>query len=148
MVRRLAGVVAGLALLGTAGCGSPAITAAKVGHAVAPTFANLYSVQQSVRGLRVTPDSLHAKAACQRGGPETPDEGPGQDWTCAITWFKHGPEIAVVASYNLHVQANGCYTADGEGPIDLNGQPTVTAADGAIVTNPLWQFDGCFDITS
>jgi hypothetical protein len=42
---------------------------------------------------------------------------------------------------------NGCYTADGDGPADLNGQQMIVAADGATVTNPLWEFDGCFDTT-
>jgi hypothetical protein len=134
-------------LLTVSGCGSSGITSARLNRAVAPTFANLYVLQQSLRGRRVTAASLNSKADCARGGPETADSGAGNDWACTVTWFNTGPNIAATASYQVHVQTNGCYTADGDGPADLNGQQLITAADGATVTNPLWEFDGCFDTT-
>lgn len=132
-------------VLGVSGCGSSGITGDRLNRAVAPTFANLYVLQQSLRGRKVTAASLNSRADCGRGGPETADNGAGNDWLCTVTWFNTGPNIAVTASYQVHVQTNGCYTADGDGPADLNGRQLITAADGATVTNPLWQFDGCFD---
>ena len=132
-------------VLGASGCGSSGITADRLNRAVAPTFANLYVLQQSLRGRKVAAASLNSRADCGRGGPETADSGAGNDWLCTVTWFNTGPNIAVTASYQVHVQTNGCYTADGDGPADLNGRQLITAADGATVTNPLWQFDGCFD---
>ncbi|GAA4636971.1 hypothetical protein GCM10023196_088950 [Actinoallomurus vinaceus] len=134
-------------LLATTGCGSSGITRDRLNIAVAPTFANLYVLQQSLRGRTVTTASMHAKAACAKGGPTTPDQGAGNDWTCTVTWFNVGPAVPETASYQLHVQTNGCYSADGDGPADLNGQQMIVAADGATVTNPLWEFDGCFDTT-
>jgi hypothetical protein len=131
-------------LLGVAGCGTSGITDDRLNNAVAPTFANLYVLQQSLRGRKVTAASMHAKAVCTKGGPSTADRGAGNDWVCAVTWFKTGPDITETASYQVHVQTNGCYTADGDGPADLNGQQMIVAADGATVTNPLWEFDGCF----
>jgi hypothetical protein len=134
-------------LLGTSGCGSSGVTKDRLNHAVAPTFANLYVLQQSLRGRKVGAASLNSKADCARGDAQAADSGAGNDWMCTVTWFNTGPDIAVTASYQVHVQTNGCYTADGDGPADLNGQQMLTAADGATVTNPLWQFDGCFDTT-
>jgi hypothetical protein len=133
--------------LGASGCGSSGITGGRLDRAVAPTFANLYVLQQSLRGRKVAAASLNSRAACTRGDAATADSGAGNDWTCTVTWFNTGPNIAVTASYQVHVQTNGCYTADGDGPADLNGQQLITAADGASVTNPLWEFDGCFDTT-
>jgi ABC-2 type transport system permease protein len=144
----MCGATLGAALLiGSTACGSGGITANRVDAAVAPTFANLYVLQQAQHGLRVTASSLQSKATCTRGDQSTPDSGPGEDWVCSIQWFKKGPAIPVAASYSLHVQANGCYTAEGDGPPDVNGQPTVTTASGDTVVNPLYKFDGCFDTT-
>lgn len=133
--------------LGSTGCGTSGITRDRLNHAVGPTFAELYALQQSLRGRQVTAASARARADCARGGPATADSGAGNDWACTITWFDTGPNIARTAAYQVHVQTNGCYTADGDGPADLNGRQMIVAADGATVTNPLWEFDGCFDTT-
>ncbi len=50
------------------------------------------------------------------------------------------------AAYSLDVHADGCFSADGDGPVDLNGAATLVDADGATVVNPLWAFDGCFPL--
>ncbi|MFC0042268.1 hypothetical protein [Actinomadura rayongensis] len=145
-MRRFGAVVAAAAVLAT-GCGTSGVTRARLNDAIAPTFAHLYVLQQSLRGRTVRAADLRARADCGRGGPDVADSGAGNDWACTITWFNTGPGVAVNASYQVHVQTNGCYTADGDGPADLNGQQTITAADGATVANPLWEFDGCFDTT-
>lgn len=148
-LRRIVPVLlaAAVVALGASGCGADPITARRVDTAVGPTFANLYVLQQAQRGRSVAASSLKSSATCTRGGPSTPDRGPGDDWTCNVTWFVHGPDIPAVASYAVHVQTSGCYTADGDGPADLNGRQTIEAADGDSVLNPLWEFDGCFDIS-
>ncbi|MFC4906715.1 hypothetical protein [Actinomadura gamaensis] len=146
--RALALVLTAAALLAAAGCDTTGITRDRVDAAVAPTFAHLYVLQQRLRGREVTVASVKARADCARGtGPNAATKGAGDDWTCTLSWFNAGPAITATANYQLHVQPNGCYTADGDGPSDLNGTPTLTAADGANVTNPLWRFDGCFDIS-
>lgn len=146
-MRRVAAVATAVtALIAFSGCAPTPITPQRVGAAVAPTFAKLYVLQQSVRGRTVRVDQLDAKAKCMRGGANTPDRGSGADWLCNITWFNPKPQIAVIATYKLVVAANGCYRAEGDGPPDVNGQQTIVAKDGSSVTNPLWEFDGCFDL--
>jgi len=143
-INALAVIVA--VLFGTAACGNH-ITADRVGAAVGPTFANLYVLQQEQHGRQIAAGSLHSTAKCIRGDRSTADKGAGEDWTCTVTWFKSGRDIPVAANYSLHVQANGCYTAEGDGPIDVNGQPNVVTPQGDTVINPLYKFDGCFDTT-
>jgi hypothetical protein len=146
MWKRASAAAVLLGLLGATGCGSSGITDERLNHAVGPTFANLYVLQQSLRGRTVTAASMRPKATCTRGSSGA-DVGAGNDWVCSVNWFDTGPNITVTASYQVHVQTNGCYTADGDGPADLNGRQSIVAADGATVTNPLWEFDGCFDTT-
>lgn len=139
---------AAVALPVLTGCDTTGVTGERVNASVAPTFANLYVLQQQLRGRRVTAATVKARADCARGtGPDASTKGAGDDWTCTLSWFNAGPAVTATANYQLHVQPNGCYTADGDGPSDLNGTPSLTAADGASVTNPLWRFDGCFDIS-
>ncbi|MFC5180791.1 hypothetical protein [Actinomadura harenae] len=141
-------LAAAVALPALTGCDTTAVTRDRVNAAVAPTFANLYVLQQQLRGRKVAKAAVKAHADCARGtGPDASTRGAGDDWTCTLSWFNAGPAVTATANYQLHVQPNGCYTADGDGPSDLNGTPTLTAADGATVTNPLWRFDGCFDIS-
>ncbi len=45
--------------------------------------------------------------------------------------------------FELQVHSNGCYTAGG--PSNLVGFQTITDTDGHQVTNPTYEFDGCFD---
>ncbi|MEV5571313.1 hypothetical protein AB0L06_14780 [Spirillospora sp. NPDC052269] len=141
-------LVAVVPLPALAGCDTTAVNRDRVNAAVAPTFANLYVLQQQLRGRKVAAAAVKARADCARGtGPNASTKGAGDDWTCTLSWFNAGPAVTATANYQLHVQPNGCYTADGDGPSDLNGTPTLTAADGATVTNPLWRFDGCFDVS-
>ena len=68
-------------------------------------------------------------------------------WLCQITYLVAGPGYPVIAKYNVDVQTDGCYAADGDGPASVNGSPTITGPRYVQVTNPLWLIDGCFDIT-
>lgn len=146
-MRKIPLVIAGALLVGATACGSGGITARRVDASVAPTFANLYVLQQAQNGATVSASGLHSQATCTRGDQSTPDSGAGEDWVCQVQWAKQGPASPAVATYSLHVQTNGCYTAEGDGPADINGSPTVTTQNGDVVVNPLYKFDGCFDTT-
>jgi len=45
--------------------------------------------------------------------------------------------------FELNVHSNDCYTAGG--PTKLTGYLTMTDVKGREVTNPVFEFDGCFD---
>lgn len=144
--RRAAGLVAvGVMTAGATGCGSDGITSARVAAAVAPTFANLYSVHEASYGRSIKPASMRTHAVCGRGGPTQPANGPGEDWVCNLSWIGENGTPGR-AAYALHVQNDACFSADGDGPADLNGQPTLVDADGKTVVNPVWEFDGCFNV--
>lgn len=65
---------------------------------------------------------------------------------CDLTW-RTRPATTGRATYSLSVRADGCFTADGDGPVDVNGTKTIVGRDGVTVLNPLWAFDGCFPLT-
>jgi ABC-2 type transport system permease protein len=138
-MRRLAAVAVVVAIVGgLSGCGSSGITAARVQSSVATTFANLWVLQQSQQAHpHPSPAALHSTAACQRGGSV---------WVCNVTWLVDGPSTPATAIYDLNMRANGCYTADGNGPFAVNEQRTIATPNGSKI-NPLWQFDSCFDTT-
>lgn len=138
-----AAAVAALALT-AAGCGDGDITAARLEAAVGPEFSNLYVRQQTVlhgEHNGVTPD---AWARCKKGGPDTTDRGAGDDWVCVVRW-PSGGGITRPISYEVEVKPNGCFVA--QGPAGLVGQQRVVGADGERHTNPLYTFDGCFDVS-
>ena len=141
----IAAVVAALAVV-VSGCGTAGITRPRLEASVARTFANLYAAQRYQLGYpKLSGDTIPSKAGCDKGGPSTPDEGSGNTWVCTIVWENAGPGTQATAVYSLNVQTNGCYSADGDGPLAINGQQLITSFDGTTYVNPLWEFDGCFD---
>ncbi|HKS50054.1 MAG TPA: hypothetical protein VJT49_34090 [Amycolatopsis sp.] len=149
-VAALAAVVLG----GTAGCGGPDITRARLEASIGSTFVNLYNVGQHVQsgtqdsqpaGATGISDSLTFDAAphCTKGGKDVAVSGPGADWACLLFWPSPVTETLVRVEYEVTVLPNGCYTA--QGPSTLVGQQKVRGADGRTHTNPLYEFDGCFD---
>lgn len=143
----LAAVITVLAVT-VSGCGSSGITKSRVETAIAPTFANLYALQRQQLGYaKVSGSAIESYASCDKGGPAGRDEGAGSNWVCSIVWQVAGPGTQATAIYNLHVQTNGCYSADGDGPTAINGHQTMAAFDGTSFINPLFEFDGCFDNT-
>jgi hypothetical protein len=132
-----AGLTAALAL---AACGGPDITSARVDDAMGPTFAHLYQHQQDLLGkpLSATPQ---ASASCHRSGQSSAATGAGDDWICVVL-LQVGLPVGQY-TYELNVQADGCYTADG--PPALVGNKTLTTPAGTKRVNPLFAFDGCFD---
>ena len=119
----------------------------KLQQSLATSFAHLYPVQaQEVYHLQVTPAQLHVSASCTKGSGLVPDVGPGNDWRCVVTWHLPGVSNAVgQAVYQLDVNANGRYVADGDGPNEVNGYFVVHTSYG-LAPNPLWQFDGLVDL--
>jgi ABC-2 type transport system permease protein len=137
-----AGVVA--AATGATGSG---IDASKLQRSLATSFAHIYPVQsQIVNHLNVTAAQLRATASCTKGSGLVAQEGPGNDWRCYVDWHLPGVNDATgQAIYQLDVNANGRYVADGDGPNEVNGYFVVHTQWGD-APNPLWQFDGVVDL--
>jgi hypothetical protein len=147
---RRAALAAGLAALAWAGSGcstGTGITASPIEASISHSFTNLYLKQQQEMGNPVpTAASLQTRASCLKGTPAGPQSGAGADWTCDVTYLVDGPSTPVTAIYNLTVQTNGCYAADGDGPAALNGSRTITGPGYQQIHNPLFLIDGCFDL--
>jgi ABC-2 type transport system permease protein len=137
-----AGVVA--AATGATGSG---IDAGKLQQSLATTFAHIYPLQtKEVNHLNVTAAELRATASCTKGSGLVAQEGPGNDWRCTVDWHLPGVNDATgQAIYQLDVNANGRYVADGDGPNEVNGYFVVHTQWGD-APNPLWQFDGVVDL--
>lgn len=135
------------ALVLLAGCGGSGVTQSRLEESVTTSFSRLYVLQQQAHGRQVSAAELRTQSSCFRGAdPSTPSvgsAGAGDDWTCLIT-FDVQPGTPVQSKYTLVDKTNGCFTADGEGPAEINGQADIVTPDGQSVTNPLWRFDGCF----
>ena len=143
LARGLAAVLA--AAMG--GCGPTGITASRIEHALAPTFANLIQTQESLLGLTALDvASLRAAATCHRIGPGNDPRGAG-DWQCAIQWFPPGRRGPWLDNYELSVTTDGCYTATADGEEGHLGGPKITLRSGPTIANLLYAFDGCFDPT-
>ena len=129
------------------GCGSTQITPSRLEQSIAPTFGRLYLQQQAELGNpRPTLAAIHAGAQCQKGTPAQTQQGAGDDWVCYVTYLAAGAGTTVTATYNVSMQTDGCYAADGDGPASLNGSRTITGPGYAQVLNPLWLINGCFDV--
>ena len=139
---------AGVVAVATGATGS-GIDANKLQQSLATSFAHIYPVQaQEVSHLHVTAAQLRASASCTKGAGLEAQEGPGNDWRCTVSWHLPGVNDATgQAIYQLDVNANGRYVADGDGPAEVNGYYVVHASYGD-APNPLWQFDGLVDLLS
>jgi hypothetical protein len=132
-------------LASVASGGRSSVTKARLERDLPRTFANLYVRQAAILGHRgITVRSLAARASCDKGGPKVADHGPGSDWICQMAWSD--PNVPLPdgsAKFELNVHANDCYTAGG--PSKYVGALTITDTRGHDVTNPVFEFDGCFD---
>jgi type II secretory pathway pseudopilin PulG len=136
--------VGGAVLAGTGGGSS--VTQARLERSLPTEFANLYAQQAKLLGHKgVTPDSLDAKAMCDKGGAVEANVGPGSNWNCLVSWTDQNNPMPPegYGKFELDVHSNGCYTAGG--PSKLVGFQTITDAKGDEVNNPVYEFDGCFD---
>jgi ABC-2 type transport system permease protein len=139
-----AGVVA--AATGATGSG---IDAGKLQQSLATSFGHLYVVQsQEVYHQNVTAAQLRTTASCTKGQGLVSQDGPGNDWRCSVYWHLPGVTNATgQAVYQLDVNPNGRYVADGDGPNQVNGYFVIHAPYGD-APNPLWHFDGLVDLLS
>ena len=133
----VAGAAASVAL---GGCGGQAITAARVDDALGPAFSHLYARQQTLLGNGTA--AAQASADCHRTSGPAATTGPGNDWICQVL-LQLGNQPSSAYTYDVTVQANGCYTA--EGPPALVGGHTLTTKSGSHRVNPLFAIDGCFE---
>jgi ABC-2 type transport system permease protein len=140
----LAGLLAlsiGGIALATPSLGS-GITRDKVQDSVSVAYAHLYRMQtQQLNRPAVTERQLGTSTACTKSGGKGEQEGPGNDWRCVVTWHLPGVDAAGSAIYQVGVTSDGRYTADGDGPKEVNGYFLVRTPQGD-APNPLWQFDG------
>jgi ABC-2 type transport system permease protein len=137
-----AGVVAA-----ATGATSSGIDAGKLQQSLATSFAHLYRVQgQELYHTNVTEAQLRVTASCTKGQGLVAQVGSGNDWRCYVNWHLPGVNDATgQAIYQLDVNANGRYIADGDGPNVVNGYYVVHTSYGD-APNPLWQFDGLVDL--
>jgi hypothetical protein len=136
--------IGGAVLAGSGGGSS--VTQARLERALPAEFANLYAQQAARLGHRgVTPESLHAQAMCDKGGAVEANVGPGSNWNCLMSWTDPNTPMPPegYGKFELDVHSNGCFTAGG--PSKLVGFQTITDVRGREVTNPVYEFDGCFD---
>ena len=121
----------------------------QVQSSLATSFAHLYRLQASqLNHMNVTEAQLRVTASCNKGDGQAAAQGPGNDWRCYVYW--HLPDVkdaTAQAIYQLDVNANGRYVADGDGPKEVNGYFLVHTPYGD-APNPLWQFDGLVDLLS
>jgi ABC-2 type transport system permease protein len=139
--------VVSVAVVGPAtGAGRSGIDQDKVQRSLATAFAHLYRVQTAqLHRPDVTEQQLQASAACTKGGDQVAAQGPGNDWRCVVSWHLPGVDAAGSAIYQLDVNPLGRFTADGDGPKEVNGYFLVHTRAGD-EPNPLWQFDGIIDL--
>lgn len=140
---RLALVVG--AAVALAACGTTDVSHTRLEAAVSTTFANLYVRQQAqiLGHPGVTLDSIDAVASCGRtAGAKVANAGPGADWVCQVQ-FTDNTGQRQDGKFEVQVKSNSCFTAGG--PSKLVGPATITGVGGVEVTNPVFEFDGCFD---
>ena len=140
-------LVLGAALVALASAKGSDVTKARLERNLPVTFDNRYVAQAKILGHRgITEQSLHAKASCDKGGPNVDDRGPGSDWICLMSWTD--PNVPLPdgsAKFEINAHSNDCYTAGG--PSKFVGALTITDAHGHDVPNPVFEFDSCFDPT-
>jgi ABC-2 type transport system permease protein len=144
----LAGLIAltaGVVALATGATGS-GIEQGKVQQSLATAFAHLYRLQSSqLYHMNVTESQLRVTTTCNKGGGMVAPDGPGNDWRCYVYWHLPGVGATGTAIYQLDVNPNGRYVADGDGPKEVNGYFLMHTPYGD-APNPLWQFDGTVDL--
>jgi ABC-2 type transport system permease protein len=145
-VRVAVGTAAVIAFLAIASNWGPAgVTAARLKASITPTFNNLTVLQQRELGRAVAPGArLNVLPSCSRRASSP--TGPGE-WICTLNVFIPQPGAVpfqqTPVSYDVTVQANGCYKA--QSPPSFVGQQTMRAAGGHQVVNPLFVLYGCFN---
>lgn len=144
-IRVLVTATAMVALLAAASNWGPtAITQTRLERSIVTDFRNLTVLQQKYLGRRdLAGREMRILPSCRRPGVTTTTRGPGDNWVCVLDVFTpSGAQFTV--DYDVTVQTNGCYTA--EGPPAFIGPLTIRDRQGRRRLNPLFRFDGCFDV--
>jgi ABC-2 type transport system permease protein len=136
-------VVAVLALL--ADVGPTGDTDHRLSAAIGEEFNNVTLLQQQLLGRHVPAGAkLDILPNCNRRATQA--VGPG-DWTCNLDVYvpqaQSVPFSATSVEYDVSVEYDGCYKA--QSPPAFIGGPTMSAAHGRTVTNPLYIVYGCFN---
>ena len=143
---RLVAVAVGIVALlaGVSNLGPSGITATRLDRSIRRTFDNLTVLQQQYLGHRV-PTGAHLRIwpTCRRQGVKHPTRGPGDNWLCSLDIVRNGGNLLPV-NYDVAVKPNGCYTA--EGPPSFIGPLTIREPNGTTRVNPLFRFQGCFEV--
>ncbi|NNG41213.1 ABC transporter permease [Flexivirga sp. ID2601S] len=137
--------VAAAAVAAGFGGGGSGISKHAVEETVGTAYGHLYRLQSRELHRPDVPEAqLRSAATCTKGG-SSDAAGPGNDWRCVVTWRLPGVTSTGSAIYQLDVQADGKFVADGDGPAPVNGyfQVQTPAGDSP---NPLWQIDGLVDL--
>ncbi len=141
----LVAVTVGIIAAVTPATGS-GVEQAKLERSLATVFGHLYRLQtEQLHRPAVTEAQLRTTASCDKGGGLVANSGPGNGWRCVVTWHLPGVAADGTATYQLDVNADGRYAADGDGPKEVNGYFLVRTPTGD-APNPLWQFDGAVDL--
>jgi ABC-2 type transport system permease protein len=141
----LLAVTVGVIATATSASGS-GIDKVKLDRSVSTAFAHLYRMQTGeLHRPDLTEAQLRTSTSCDKGGGLVADVGAGNDWRCVVTWRIPGVTAIGSAIYQLDVNPDGRYVADGDGPQEVNGFFQVHTATGD-APNPLWQFDGAVDL--
>jgi ABC-2 type transport system permease protein len=145
-IRVVATAAAVIALLAFAGNWGPVgVTAARLRASIGSEFNNVTLLQQHLLGRAIPPGAnLDLRPSCNRGAAAP--IGPG-DWTCNVDVYIPEPGKVpfqeTIVTYDVSVQANGCYKA--ASPPTFVGQQTMKDAQGRSVVNPLFVVYGCFN---
>ncbi len=121
----------------------PDITRQRVETDLAAVWPNQYALLHRLRGTQ-SPRGIRAQVSCDKGGPHVADSGPGRNWVCYVRYAARGQTASNRIRYEVIVRSEACYTATDPALIEnpfVNDRHT-----GASVGNPLYQFDGCFDV--
>jgi len=135
-------------IAGATSASGSGIDKVKLDRSLQTAFAHLYRIQtRELHNPAVTEAELRSSASCAKGGGLVADVGAGNDWRCVVTWRLPGSAAVGSAIYQLDVNPDGRYVADGDGPQEVNGffQVHTSAGDEP---NPLCQFDGSIDLLS
>jgi hypothetical protein len=137
-------IAVGSTVIATSG-NTSTVTGPRLERSLTTTFSNLYVDHAHLQGRELSAASLHPTAMCDKAGAENKDIGPGGDWNCLMSLTD--PEVPMppegYGKFELNVHSNDCYTVSG--PSKLTGFLTMTDTEGRVVTNPVFEFDGCFD---
>ena len=125
--------------------GPVGVTATRLQASLAPTFNSISLLQQQLLGRAVPLGArLEVVPYCNRHGD--PRRGPG-DWSCTLDVYIPQPGKLpfqqTPVTYDVSVQANGCYKA--QSPPAFVGQQTIKDVAGDDVVNPLYVVYGCFN---